>query len=94
MDVKLQKKGLDIEIKAHCENQAKIRSLLNEWRAEYLGSFKMEDTYFNVKSGRLKARIGDIEDILIQYDRENKRNPKLSNFLVSIIDKNPISFRA
>jgi len=68
--------------------------LLNEWRAEYLGSFKMEDTYFNVKSGRLKARIGDIEDILIQYDRENKRNPKLSNFLVSIIDKNPISFRA
>jgi predicted adenylyl cyclase CyaB len=47
----------------------------------------MTDIYFNVKNGRLKARLGDIKDILIQYCRENKKRPKRSDFLVSVIDK-------
>ncbi|HRY60068.1 MAG TPA: CYTH domain-containing protein [Patescibacteria group bacterium] len=87
MDIKLQKTGLDIEIKARCENQEKIRKILKLKKAKFLGKFNMEDVYFNVKSGRLKTRVGDIDDILIQYNRENKSSPKRSDFLVSIIDK-------
>jgi len=87
MDVKLQKTGLDIEIKARCNNQEKIRKIITQRGAKYIGKFDMEDTYFNVTKGRLKARIGDIDDILIQYYREDTQNPKRSDFLVSIIDK-------
>ena len=87
MDIRLQKTGLDIEIKARCENQDKIRKILKQKGAKRLGSFKMEDIYFNVNSGRLKTRVGDLDDILIQYNRENKRSPKRSDFLVSVIDK-------
>ncbi len=88
MDIKLQKKGLDIEIKAKYADQKKARDILKTKKAKFLGKFNMQDTYFNVKKGRLKARIGDIKDILIQYNRENKKHPKRSDFLVSVIDKN------
>jgi adenylate cyclase, class 2 len=87
MDIKLQKKGLDIEIKARCEDQKKIREILKQKKATFIGKFDMEDVYYNVKNGRLKSRVGDIEDILIQYNREIKSLPKRSDFLVSIINK-------
>lgn len=87
MDVKLQKKGLDIEIKARCKDHALIRKILKAHGAKKLGKFKMQDIYFNVQKGRLKTRVGDIKDILIQYQRENKKTPKRSDFLVSTIDK-------
>lgn len=88
MDIKLQKKGLDIEIKAKCKNHTLFKKILKQRGAKSLGRFKMRDIYFNVKNGRLKARIGDIKDILIQYQRENKKFPKRSDFLVSVIDRN------
>ena len=87
MDIKLQKKGLDIEIKAKCKNHVFIKKILKQKGAKSLGKFKMKDIYFNVKNGRLKARIGDMKDILIQYQREDKKLSKRSDFLVSIIDR-------
>ena len=38
------------------------------------------DTYFNVPSGRLKLREGNIENCLIQYDRPNQSGPKVSKY--------------
>ncbi len=87
MDIKLQKKGIDIEIKAMFEDQNKIRNIISQKGAQLIGVFNMEDIYFNVPQGRLKARTGDIKDILIQYNRENISTPKKSEFLVSIIQK-------
>ncbi len=87
MDVKLQRKGLDIEIKAKCENHDGIIDIITSKGAKFIGKFDMADKYFNVRTGRLKFREGDIEDILIQYDRENK-NIKRSDFLVEIMPKN------
>ena len=86
MDVKLQRKGLDIEIKAKCENHDRIIEIITDKGAKLIGNFDMEDKYFNVQKGRLKFREGDIEDILIQYDREEK-NVKRSDFLVEIMPK-------
>lgn len=87
MDIKLQKKGIDIEIKARCEDHDKIRNIISKKGARSIGVFDMEDVYFNVPQGRLKARMGDIKDILIQYDREDISTPKKSEFLVSVIQK-------
>src|SRR3989338_493797 len=88
MDIKLQKSGIDIEIKAKCRNNIFIKKIFAGKKAKKIGKFKMRDIYFNVKYGRLKARIGDIKDILIQYRREDIKMPKRSDFLVSIIDRN------
>ncbi|MCK5044410.1 class IV adenylate cyclase [Candidatus Parcubacteria bacterium] len=87
MDIKLQKKGIDIEIKAVFEDHNKIRDIISQKGAKLIGVFDMEDIYFNVPHGRLKARAGDIKDILIQYNRENISTPKKSEFLVSVIQK-------
>jgi predicted adenylyl cyclase CyaB len=37
------------------------------------------DTYFKIPSGRLKLREGNIENSLIYYDRENKKDAKKSD---------------
>lgn len=86
MDIKLQKGGLDIEIKAKNSKHQKIKNILEHKGAKCLGTYKMKDVYFNVRKGRLKARLGDIKDVLIQYNREDKKI-KRSDFLVSEIDK-------
>lgn len=73
---------LNIEIKAHCENQEEIREKLKSNNAEFKGVDHQVDTYFNVNHGRLKLREGNIENHLIHYDRENKAGPKQSNVLL------------
>jgi predicted adenylyl cyclase CyaB len=40
------------------------------------------DTYFNVKKGRLKLREGNIENSLINYDRENINGSKKSDIIL------------
>ncbi|MFA5161736.1 MAG: class IV adenylate cyclase [Elusimicrobiales bacterium] len=67
-----------MEIKARCENPQLIRSILRKHKAEFKGTDKQADTYFNVKTGRLKLRQGNIENALIYYVRQNKKGPKAS----------------
>ena len=89
MDIKIQKRGLDLEIKAICPNHQHVIEAILEAGGTYLGSFQMEDTYFNVAQGRLKFRKNDLKDLLIQYNRENKKI-KRSDFLVEIIPSNSL----
>lgn len=67
-----------IEIKARCNAIDTIRNSLIEQRADFKGKDHQIDTYFHVPKGRLKLREGDLETFLIQYNRPNQTNPKLS----------------
>jgi predicted adenylyl cyclase CyaB len=80
---------VNIEIKARCHNQAKIRRILRSENAEFLGKGYQIDTYFKLTHGRLKLREGKIENYLIYYDREDKKGPKRSN--VILFKTKPIS---
>jgi predicted adenylyl cyclase CyaB len=68
-----------IEIKARCPNPSKVRQLLLEQpNIQFIGNDFQVDTYFKIPSGRLKLREGNIENRLIYYDRENKKDAKKS----------------
>jgi len=70
---------LNIEIKAKSENHREIRKILRSRNAEFKGLDHQIDTYFNVPFGRLKLREGNIENYLIQYNRQDKEGPKQSD---------------
>jgi adenylate cyclase, class 2 len=71
---------LNVEIKARCGDPDFIRKYLADHGAEFKGMDPQTDTYFNVSSGRLKLREGQIENNLIYYERINQAGPKPSNF--------------
>ena len=68
----------NIEIKAKCTQQDKIRNILTQHHAEFRGLDHQIDTYFKVNQGRLKLREGNIENYLIYYEREDIAGPKKS----------------
>ena len=72
----------NIEIKAKCSNPQKVRIILEELDAEYMGLDHQIDTYFEVNSGRLKLREGNIENVLVYYQRSNQTGPKDSNIIL------------
>lgn len=67
-----------IEIKAKCQNAAKVRKILKEKAADFKGVDHQVDTYFKSPIGRLKLREGNIENTLIHYNRPNQAGPKNS----------------
>lgn len=69
---------LNIEIKARCGHPEKIRALLLDRNARFIGEDHQIDTYFTVPNGRLKLREGTIENNLIHYNRSNQAGPKRS----------------
>ena len=73
---------INIKIKAKSTNQDEIRKILKSRNADFRGIDHQIDTYFNVPFGRLKLREGNIENYLIQYDREDKGGPKQSNVIL------------
>ncbi len=78
---------LNVEIKAKCNDASFIRNYLLSNRADFKGTDKQTDTYFNVPNGRLKLREGNIENNLIYYERTNQAGPKSSHFhLVKVED--------
>jgi predicted adenylyl cyclase CyaB len=74
--------SFNIEIKAKCDFHEEIRKILATENAEFIGRDHQIDTYFNVSNGRLKLREGNIENALIHYEREDKTDPKESDFLL------------
>ena len=69
-----------IEIKASCSDPSKARQLLlQQPNIQFIGVDAQVDTYFKIPSGRLKLREGNIENSLIYYDRENKKDAKKSD---------------
>jgi adenylate cyclase, class 2 len=78
---------LNVEIKARHSNTDHVRRYLLSHHADFKGTDHQVDTYFNVDSGRLKLREGDIENNLIYYKRDNQAGPKSSHFhLVNVPD--------
>jgi len=69
---------LNVEIKAMCPNPDRVRDILQEHNARFIGQDHQIDTYFVVETGRLKLHEGDIENSLIFYERQNDAGPKRS----------------
>ena len=69
---------VNVEIKSRSANPEKVREILKDRSALFVGTDHQVDTYFNVVNGRLKLREGEIENALIYYNRENKTGPKKS----------------
>jgi adenylate cyclase class 2 len=74
---------INIEIKAKCFHPEKVEAFLLANGARFVGLDHQKDTYFNVPSGRLKLRQGNIENSLIFYNRPDQTGPKQSDFLLS-----------
>ncbi len=70
---------LNVEIKAVCQDPDRVRDILLEHNARFIGQDHQIDTYFVVETGRLKLREGDIENSLIYYERQNDAGPKRSD---------------
>lgn len=78
---------LNVEIKARTNSPDFVRKYLTDHKADFKGTDDQTDTYFNVASGRLKLREGNIENNLICYNRNNQAGPKSSQFnLVKVED--------
>ncbi|MEA3229510.1 MAG: class IV adenylate cyclase [archaeon] len=75
---------INVEIKARCstQKQENIKDILKSKNADFKGTDHQIDTYFKVKSGRLKLREGNIENHLIYYEREEKKGPKQSDVIL------------
>lgn len=69
----------EIKAKSSEEEQNKIIKILKQKNAKDLGTDLQTDTYFKTDSGRLKLRRGDIENYLIWYNREDKKEAKRSD---------------
>jgi len=70
---------INIEFKARCDDPPRIKKILENIGADYLGTDHQVDIYFNVPHGRLKLRKGNIENSLIGYEREDYAGAKQSN---------------
>lgn len=73
---------LNVEFKAITSKLQELESLLQEHNPLFVGEDHQVDTYFNVFSGRLKLREGNIENALIHYERVNIAGSKSSQVLL------------
>jgi adenylate cyclase, class 2 len=69
----------NFEFKAHCSDIARAEERLLPLNPLFIGTDHQVDTYFNVPSGRLKLREGNIENALIHYHRVNAASAKQSD---------------
>lgn len=72
----------NVEFKARVHNWEELESLLLQFNPVHQGTDHQIDTYFAVAKGRLKLREGNIENALIQYDRENIAGSKASDIVL------------
>ena len=72
----------NFEFKAKVEDLDKYETRLLQLSPVFKGEDHQIDTYFNVSSGRLKLREGNIENALINYNRANTTDAKLSEVIL------------
>jgi adenylate cyclase class IV len=70
------------EFKAKVQNIDSYENKLLTLNPLFKGMDHQVDTYFNVQHGRLKLREGNIENALINYDRENILGSKESDIIL------------
>jgi adenylate cyclase class 2 len=68
----------NVEFKAKVDNLEKLEAKLLALNPVFKGTDHQIDTYFNVAKGRLKLREGNIENALINYNREDTAAAKES----------------
>ena len=73
---------LNIEFKARTNNIEALEEKLLSLNPQFIGEDHQKDTYYNVKTGRLKLREGNIENALIWYQREDVKEAKQSDILL------------
>jgi adenylate cyclase class 2 len=73
---------VNIEIKAYCADPQTTVEILIGNNADYKGKDHQVDTYFKVDNGRLKLRVGNIENNLIFYKRADQAGPKKSDVIL------------
>lgn len=71
---------IDVEIKAKCEDHARIRNILKKKGALFGGEDHQIDVYFKSPTGRLKIRKSTIESVLVYYIRDNIKGIKPSEY--------------
>lgn len=72
----------NFEFKARTDELDNLEKKLLKLNPKFIGEDDQTDTYFNVTTGRLKLREGNIENSLIFYERENTKEAKHSNVLL------------
>jgi adenylate cyclase class 2 len=70
------------EFKARVDDLQEYEKKLLTIDPEFRGTDHQTDTYFNVKRGRLKLREGNIENALINYDRDDIAGSKKSDVIL------------
>jgi predicted adenylyl cyclase CyaB len=70
------------EYKARSKYNVELEQKLQALRPIFKGEDFQTDTYFNISSGRLKLREGNIENALIHYYRKNIAGARQSNVLL------------
>lgn len=70
---------INFEFKAASQQIEKLEAILLSHHPVFAGTDHQVDTYFNVPHGRLKLREGNIENALIQYERQDKAGAKISD---------------
>lgn len=73
---------LNIEFKAKAKDIGALEDILLQHHPLFIGEDHQTDTYFNIASGRLKLREGNIENALIHYEREDFAGAKSSQVLL------------
>jgi adenylate cyclase, class 2 len=73
---------VNIEFKARTNNLDVLEQKLLTLNPRFVGEDNQVDTYFNVGTGRLKLREGNIEHALIYYERNNTAGAKQSDILL------------
>lgn len=73
---------LNFEFKARTTELDTLEKKFLELDPKFIGEDNQTDTYFNVQTGRLKLREGNIENALIYYERENTTGAKQSEILL------------
>src|SRR3954471_22921941 len=77
---------INIEIKARCTSLDRVRDTLLTLGARVVGTDHQIDTYFQVPTGRLKLREGQIENSLIFYARSDHQGPNRSDVSLYLTD--------
>jgi len=72
----------NFEFKARVDNLEKYENKLLTLNPVLIGTDHQVDTYFNVVKGRLKLREGNIENALINYNREDLQGLKKSEVIL------------
>ncbi|HRH61443.1 MAG TPA: class IV adenylate cyclase [Chitinophagaceae bacterium] len=75
-------KILNFEFKAIANNLTALEEKLQTLNPVFKGEDHQTDTYFNVNTGRLKLREGNIENALIYYERKDDATAKQSDVLL------------